>query len=65
MLEWKWKYEEGTCQIAVRDLAGKEHTVSITFEEGKEPKVSDGNTDIEIKKRTGQGLSIYDRLYFL
>ena len=21
MLEWKWKYEEGTCQIAVRDLA--------------------------------------------
>ena len=50
MLEWKWKYEEGTCQIAVRDLAGKEHTVSITFEKGKEPKVSDGNTYIEIKK---------------
>lgn len=50
MLEWKWKYEEGTCQIAVRDLAGKEHTVSITFEKGKEPKVSDGNTYIEMKK---------------
>ncbi|MFR6330882.1 MAG: hypothetical protein ACLUOI_20175, partial [Eisenbergiella sp.] len=50
MLEWKWKYEEGTCQIAVRDLAGKEHTVSITFEEGKEPKVSDGNTDITMEK---------------
>ena len=48
---WDWKYEEGTCLVAIKDLSGNSHTISIDFAEGNIPVVKTDNTEITMQKK--------------